>query len=100
MTTGEIANGRSMIALISALPANSVRTRSSAQPTRRSCSRDRDSGRQDRQSRRRADASGVVIESNAAGPMLERAVEDHPERDHTAREVDQRERPEPPHAER
>src|SRR5215207_6823026 len=33
MTTGEIANGRSMIALISALPRNSVRTRSSAQPT-------------------------------------------------------------------
>ena len=33
MTTGEIANGRSMTAFSNALPRNLVRTRSSAQPT-------------------------------------------------------------------
>ena len=50
MTTGEIANGRSMIALSSALPRNSVRTRSSAQPTPKIVlSDDRDGRDHDRQ---------------------------------------------------
>ena len=50
MTTGEIANGRSTIALSSALPRNLVRTRSSAQPIPKIVFADhRDRGDQDRQ---------------------------------------------------
>ena len=88
MTTGEIANGRSSSALSSALPRKRPRASASAMSTPKTALSGTAIAVTSIVSQNAEIAAGVVIESHdGADAVLERAVEDQPDR----REQQQRE---------